>query len=332
MLLPPARGPLGTALHALLLTAAPPPPAATLPAGLVAVLDPARGADAPDPEDAAQCLWVLHELHYRGFDDVDDAWEWSPLLMPLRHYLEHDLERRLRARFAAGWEEVDVTDDVSTLVRRIIEADDAPSLARHLQRRGTREQALALLRQRSLYHLKEADPTSWVVPRLTAAPKAALVEVQFDEYGDGDPERLHHRLFEQGLAAAGLESEYGHYVAEATLPVLEQNNAVSMFGLQRRLRGAAVGHFAAFEATSSVPSRQLAQGLRRLGVGEAMAGYYDEHVEADAVHEHLALVGVCHALVQEEPGLLADVALGAWTCLDLEARTATDLLSRWDAA
>ncbi len=329
MLLPSARGPMGTALHALLLTAAPTHPGSALPAGLGPALDP---SGAPDTEDAAQCLWVLHELHYRGFAEVDDAWEWSPLLMPLRQALEQDLERRLRERFAAGWEAVDPTDDVTALVGRIIEADDAPSLARHLQRRGTREQALSLLRQRSLYHLKEADPTSWVVPRLTAGPKAALVEVQFDEYGDGDSERLHHRLFERGMAAAGLEPDYGYYAGEATLPILEQNNAVSMFGLQRRLRGAAVGHFAAFEATSSVPSRQLAQGLRRLEVGEAMAGYYDEHVEADAVHEHLALIGVCGALVDEEPGLLADVALGAWTCLDLEARTATDMLTRWDVA
>ncbi|VXB61848.1 iron-containing redox enzyme family protein [Nocardioides sp. AX2bis] len=328
MLLPPARGPMGTALHALLLTPAPAHADATLPAGLASALDPA----AADPEDAAQCLWVLHELHYRGFAEVDDAWEWSPQLMPLRRALEQDLERRLRDRFEAGWEPVDPADDVTALVQRIIEADDAPSLARHLQRRGTREEALALLRQRSLYHLKEADPTSWVVPRLTARPKAALVEVQSDEYGAGDPERLHHRIFERGMTAAGLEAEYGHYVAEATLPILEQNNAVSMFGLHRRLRGAAVGHFAAFEATSSVPSRQLAQGLRRLEVGEDMAGYYDEHVEADAVHEHLALVGVCGALVDEEPGLLADVALGAWTCLDLEARTALDLLTRWGAA
>ncbi len=329
MLLPPARGPMGIALHALLLTSAPVHPDAALPPGLAPVLDP---AEAPVPEDAAQCLWVLHELHYRGFADVDDAWEWSPVLMPLRQALEQALERRLRERFAAGWGPVDPDDDVTALVTRIIEADAAPSLARHLQRHGTRDQALALLRQRSLYHLKEADPTSWVVPRLTAAPKAALVEVQSDEYGDGDPERLHHRLFEKGMTAAGLDPSYGRYVGEATLPILEQNNAVSMFGLQRRLRGAAVGHFAAFEATSAVPSRQLAQGLRRLEVGEAMAGYYDEHVEADAVHEHLALVGVCGALVAEEPGLLADVAFGAWACLDLEARTATDMLARWDAA
>ena len=84
--------------------------------------------------------------------------------------------------------------------------------------------------------------------------------------------------------------------------MLEQNNALSMFGLQRRLRGAALGHLAAFEATSSLPSRRLAQGLERLGFPDEMVGYYREHVEADAVHEQLALRDVCVALLRRNPG------------------------------
>ncbi len=333
MRLPTPRGPLGEQVHALLRT----DPASTATdldapgtGGLRGVPGPAASTG---PEDAALTLWVLHELHYQGFEEVDDGWEWSPTLLGLRRELEQDLEQRLRKRFAeAGVLPAHGDDDVVALVQRIIAADDGPSLARHLQRRATTEQALELLRQRSVYHLKEADPTSWVVPRLPTAAKAALAEVQFDEYGSGDPERLHHRLFQRGLESVGLSPDYGRYVDQAVPPVLEQANALSMFGLHRRLRGAAVGHFAAFEATSSVPSRQLAQGLRRLALGEPMAAYYDEHVEADAVHEHLALVGVCGALVAEEPTLLDDVALGAWTCLDLEARTASHLLGLWDAA
>ena len=182
------------------------------------------------------------------------------------------------------------------------------------------------MRVRSVYHLKEADPTSWVIPRLPTAAKAALVELQYDEYGAGDPARLHAHLFARGLAASGLRPEYGAYVDEAPLEVLEQNNAVSMFGLQRRLRGAAVGHLAAFEATSSMPSRRMAQGLERLGFPEELVGYYTEHVEADAVHEQVALRDVCVTLVREEPALEPDVWFGAWACLDLEDRTARRML------
>jgi hypothetical protein len=280
--------------------------------------------DAESEEDAALTLWVLHELSYRGFDDVDDGAERDPELFRLRCGLEDDLEARLRARWP-GPPDGDLASDFFDWV-----ADrDGPSLARFVQTEATEEQVLDLLRVRSVYHLKEADPTSWVIPRLSAAPKAALVELQYDEYGVGDPERLHHALFARGMEASGLRPEYGAYVDEAPAEVLEQNNALSMFGLQRRLRAAALGHLAAFEATSSLPSRRMAQGLQRLGLPAEMVAYYAEHVEADAVHEQVALREVCVRLVAEQPALEPDVWFGAWACLDLEDRTARRLLAAW---
>jgi hypothetical protein len=42
----------------------------------------------------------------------------------------------------------------------------------------------------SLYHLKEADPQAWVVPRISGPAKAALVTVEHDEYGSGHPTSL----------------------------------------------------------------------------------------------------------------------------------------------
>jgi hypothetical protein len=201
-----------------------------------------------------------------------------------------------------------------------------------VQRKADREQVLEILKHRSLYHLKEADPTSWVVPRLDTRPKAALMEILFDEYGDGDPNRLHHHLFRRGIEAAGLRTDHACYVDEAPVEILEMNNALSLFGLHRRLRGAALGHFAAFESTSSVPSRQLAQGLRRLDFPEEMAAYYDEHVEADSVHEQVAVRDVCGAFVEENPSERDQVLLGAFTCLDLEARYARTMLNQWGAS
>ncbi|CAA9393122.1 MAG: hypothetical protein AVDCRST_MAG60-1666 [uncultured Nocardioides sp.] len=286
-------------------------------------------SDAQRLADEALCLWVLHELNYRGFADVDERWEWHPDLLSLRWRLEGGLEQRLRKRFPTTERTGDVVADLEALIT----ADDGPSLARHLQRHGSREQALDLLKQRSIYHLKEADPTAWVVPRLPGGrAKAALVEVQFDEYGAGDPQRLHHDLFARGMVACGLSDEPGHDADDALTEVLEQNNAVSMFGMHRRLRGAALGHFAAFEATSSIPSRQLAQGLARLELPEEIQAYYDEHVEADAVHDQVALRDICGGLVAREPELAEDVLFGAWTCLDLEARTAGAVLARWEVS
>ncbi len=262
--------------------------------------------------------------------------------MSVRHQLERELEDRLRTDFGSfvateGLRDViDASgpqdpEELVDVVTAIIDRDDSPSLAEHLLRSGTPGQACELLRQRSLYHLKEADPTAWVVPRVFGSAKAALMEIQFDEYGGGRPRRVHQDLFAHGLAAAGLSPESGHYVNEARTPVLDQNNVVSMLGLHRRLRGAALGHLAAFEATSSLPSRTMARALGKLGLPDEMCAYYEEHIEADAVHEQLALRDVCGALVHDEPELRRDVIFGVWLCLELEARTARDLLSHWAA-
>jgi hypothetical protein len=245
--------------------------------------------------------------------------------MRVRRRLEDDLETDLRGR----WPGVPARVDLESGFFDWLAGHDGPSLARHVQTEATQDQVLDLLRARSVYHLKEADPTTWVLPRLPAVAKAPLVELLYDEYGIGDPARLHAHLFARGMEASGLRPEPGVYVDEAPLEILEQNNALSMFGMQRRLRGAALGHLAAFEATSSVPSRRMAQGLERLGFPPEMIGYYTEHVEADAVHEQVALRDVCVALLREEPGLEPDVWFGAWACLDLEDRTAHRLLSTW---
>jgi hypothetical protein len=47
-----------------------------------------RGPDPVDDvlygDDSALALYVLDELHYRGFAGVDDRWEWEPSLLGRR--------------------------------------------------------------------------------------------------------------------------------------------------------------------------------------------------------------------------------------------------------
>ena len=289
-------------------------------------------AGLPTPasdEDAAIALWCLYELSYRGFDDVDDRLEWAPELLAVRRELEEDLEARLRGRWSGP---PSYEGDFAAAFFAAVEAHEGPSLARFVQSVATADQVMELLQARSIYHLKESDPVAFSVPRLPTAPRASLMELQYDEYGAGRPERLHAHLFADGLAALGLDAAEGAYIDQAPLPVLEQNNAMSLFGLHRRLRGASVGHLAAFEATSSGPCRRMARGLERLGMAPEMRAYYEEHVEADAVHEQLAVLMICQPLIEAEPATEADVWFGGLTCLDLEDRVASHYLERWGVA
>jgi hypothetical protein len=315
MLLPKARGELSEALFDTLRSE-------PGEAGTVQHVEPT------DRDDVHIALWAMYELHYSGFEDVADEMEWHPGVLGLRGRLERDFESELRARQPA----TTLGEPFAEALFAFIADHDGPSIAAHVQRKADREQVLELLRHRSIYHLKESDPTAWVVPRLPTAPKAALMELQYDEYGGGDPNRLHAHLFALGLEASGLRADPYAYIDDVPLEVLELNNAMSLFGLHRRLRAASLGHLAAFEATSSLPSRRMAQGLSRLDFPPEMIAYYEEHVEADAVHEQLAVRTICAALVAEEPQLVDDVVFGAFTCLDLEDRYAQRMLDGWAAS
>jgi len=314
MLLPKARGELSEALFDALRS----------DTGEVGSLHP----EPTDDDDAQIALWTMYELHYAGFEDVDDEMEWNPEVLRLRRSLERDFEAGLRARHP----QTTLDEPFAEGLFGYIADHDGPSLAAFVQRKADREQVLELLRHRSIYHLKESDPVAWSVPRLPTAPKAALMELQYDEFGGGDPNRLHAHLFALGLEASGLRADPYAYIDDVPVEILELNNAMSLFGLHRRLRAASLGHLAAFEATSSLPSRRMAQGLARLELPQEMIAYYEEHVEADAVHEQLAVRTICGALVAEEPQLVDDVVFGAFTCLDLEDRYAARMLDEWDAA
>jgi hypothetical protein len=287
-------------------------------------------SDALQHEDFQLALWALYELHYRGFDDVDEQWEWHPEILRARAELEAVLEHALRAATRELLESArDDEADVVEQIRLLIEAADGPDVARFVQRKATREQFLDLLVQRSIYTLKESDPSSFVLPRVDGAVKAALAELQYDEYGGGRPDRLHATLFARALEACGLASAYGFYIDRATATTLALNNTASLLCLHRRLRGAALGHLAAFEATSTLPCRKIASGIQRLGLGEAVWAYFDEHVEADAVHEEVALRSICAAAVAAEPGLRDDVLFGAAACLTIDTLAAQEMLGRW---
>jgi len=276
--------------------------------------------------DVQLALWMIYELHYRGFDDVPDDVEWVLSLIQLRREIEVRFEAELRAAMAPL---PTVADDLGQQILDIADADGGPSLALFLQREADAGQMCDYLRERSITQLKESDPHSFVLGRLEGLAKVALAELQYDEYGGGRLERLHAWLYAQALRAAGLDPTYGAYIEQVSAVTLATANVMSMFAMNRRFRAASMGHLAVFEATSSVPCRRIASGLGRLGFPREVAAYFEEHIEADAVHEQLAARDICATMAAEQPHLAPDILFGAATCLYLEGLAAADLLARW---
>lgn len=311
--LPSARGPVSAAVEAYLRGTGSPPRSQDI-------------ASAPVYGDDLQlALYLCYELHYRGFAEVPETLEWDPDLLRVRAALEHRFLTALRADAPAH----DSVEDA--LADLLVEPVDGTGVSHFLSAEGELWQVREYAAQRSLYHLKEADPHAWVLPRLWGRAKAGMAAVEFDEYGGGRPDRVHARLFADLMTDLGLDTAYGHYLDEGTAEALATVNLMSLLGLHRALRGALVGHFAAVEITSSPASRRLAEAMRRTGAGPAAEHFYDEHVEADAVHEQVVRHDVIGGLLAEEPHLAADVAFGIDVTGYLEDRFADRLLGAWRA-
>jgi hypothetical protein len=287
----------------------------------------------PDPladDDLQLTLYLLYELHYRDYQGVDPAWEWHPGLIAARTALERIYSEALE-------EIVPRDDDVApeSIGERLFELaadDDGPSLSRYLETRGSADQLLEFLVHKSAYQLKEADPHSWVIPRVDGGAKAALLEIQYDEYGSGKPERVHAGLYAGAMEAVGLESAYGAYLDLIPGFTLATNNLTSLLGLHRSRRGALIGHLSMFEIGSAIPSRRYGNAIRRLGLATPEAvDFFDEHVEADSVHENIAAYDLAQRFAHEHPELAADVLFGARALLAVDGLFAGRVLERWES-
>ncbi|MET7526925.1 iron-containing redox enzyme family protein [Streptomyces sp900116325] len=281
------------------------------------------GSSDPYGDDLQLALYLCYELHYRGFDRVDGAWEWDPELLGVRAALERGFLAALRA-------DVPVAEDIgSALDEAVLEPVDGEGVSYFLRDEGELWHLREYAAQRSLYHLKEADPHVWVIPRLTGRAKAGMVAVEYDEFGAGRAERIHSKLFADLMVDLHLDTSYGRYLDAGSGQMLATVNLMSLFGLHRSHRGALVGHFASVEITSSPGSRRLAEALKRAGAGPAAVHFYTEHVEADAVHEQLMRHEVVAGLLQVEPDLAPDIAFGIAATGWLEDRFGEQLLGAW---
>lgn len=316
--LPAAHGPLSTAVRRILTT-----PASREPSGRI-------GASVRDSDpyglDLQLALYMCYELHYRGFASVDPEWEWNPALLGLRA----ELERVFLAGVRRDVGPIDADHTAAAEMDALaIEPREGTGPSWYLRDSGTWEQMREYFVHRSLYHLKEGDPHAFAIPRLLGTAKAAFVAIEFDEYGAGRGPHMHQQLFADLLHAAELDSTYLAYLDAVPAEALAAVNLMSLFGLHRRLRGAAVGHFASTEITSPPGSRRMVDALQRMQAPAACANFYREHVEADAVHEHVVRIDVVGDLLSREPHLDSDVVFGIRAHAAVEDRLADVLMTSW---
>lgn len=313
--LPSPRGPVS---HAVIKALAGTPEPVRFPA--------VQTDNALTDEDLQLALYCCYELHYQGFAAVSDAWEWDVGLLALRVALEAAFEEGLRAAVAAA--RVLTAEDVPMTLWSLTR-DNGFSLSEWLLAHGTRFHAREIAIHRSGYQLKEADPHTWGIPRLTGRAKAAMVTIQADEYGNGVTASMHSSLFADAMTALGLDPTYGVYLDYLPAVTLATTNLISLFGLHRRFRGALVGHLASFEMNSVGPMSRYSAWLQSLGVPQHGRRFYDVHVEADEGHQYVAVDDLVGGLLEREPGQAGELLFGAQALGVIERNFAEHAVSAW---
>ena len=220
----PVRGPLSATASALLRGEPAMPPA-------VAVADPLTD------DDLHLALFLCYEVHYRSLDGVDDLAEWDPRVLAFRAELERCFEDALRgvALVAPTSHPVDVQ------LRRLIDADGAPSVSSFLAREGTVAMYREFLMHRSAYHLKEADPHTFAIPGFGAEPRPRWWRSRPTSTAGATREWMHSALFARTMRELGLATDEGAYVDQLPGVTLATVNLMSLFGLHRRLAGSRGG-------------------------------------------------------------------------------------------
>ncbi len=314
---PPPRGPISEAVLSAIRQSP----------GSLGSTPSVTGVDALNDNDLQLALYLCYELHYRGLAGADADWEWDPALLGFRADLERVFLDRLHDEI--GPTDRDTLSDIGGSLVELIAQAPGPSLSTFLFESGTLGQLREFCIHRSAYQLKEADPHTFAIPRLWGDAKAAMVEIQQDEYGSGRVADMHSTLYAATMTALGLDPTYGEYLARLPGETLATVNLVSMFGLHRRWRAALVGHLAVFEMTSVEPMGRYSRTLARMGIGPEGRRFYDVHVAADARHGVIALDRMVAGIIETEPHLGPDLLFGAAAVLIVESHFANHLLDAW---
>jgi hypothetical protein len=307
------------------------------------VLDAMLGFDSAPPgprpdglsDDAQFALYLCYEVQYAGLPGTEHA-EWNTTLIEARRHLEGAFEAALRQQPDTLSPDAYVSgrtpERIGRLVTRLLDGDDGPSLSRFMEHEGTIDQMRDIILHRSPYQLKAGDPHTAGVQRLSGRAKQLLVQmIQAGEYGTDAPTRwTHAELYADTMQVFGLSPTPNAYLDVLPGHAFAISNLGSMFGFNRRWRGALVGHLAACEMTSVTPMQRYALALERLGVPERARRFYDVHVSADAGHASMALEMV-EAQCRAEPVTAGDIVFGVQSTLAVERWFAEGLFHDWSA-
>ncbi|RSZ47379.1 MULTISPECIES: iron-containing redox enzyme family protein [unclassified Variovorax] len=149
--------------------------------------------------------------------------------------------------------------------------------------------------------------------KLPPQPKLECARNFWDEMGHGKQSAMHGQMLEQMVRELDLHPAIDTTVWES----LALANTMVALATTRRYAWHAIGALGVIELTAPGRVKQVAAGMRRLGLGGRARAYFDLHAALDVSHSRAWIREVIRPLVEADPAcgqFIAEGALMRLTC------------------
>lgn len=152
----------------------------------------------------------------------------------------------------------------------------------------------------------------------TGDEKMEIAKNYFDEMGNGNPSEVHTHLFSRALSALDISPAF---IRASLLPESRvSGNLSACMALGARHHYKAIGYFGVTEYLAPRRFKDLVAGWRRLQLPEEGIAYHDLHIRIDAAHGLAWMQNVIRPMVDQDPRVRREIALGALIRLNSSQR------------
>ncbi|MDH6114558.1 hypothetical protein P3T36_000958 [Kitasatospora sp. MAP12-15] len=282
-----------------------------------------------------RCLELVYDRDFSGVAITEVDHELQPILRDMAAVLENAMLAYERGRIAeesiSGYP-VTGPEYVRWLKAAVSDhpAGRHPLYHEHLAEHGSQEDLRLLLAQETNLDPRFDDILAAMQTGRSGREKMEIAANYWDEMGNGDLTQVHTVLFSQALSAIGADAEFirESFLLEAGV----SGNLSACLALSRRHYYKAVGYFGVTEYLAPRRFRCVVDAWRRHDLDEVGIVYHDLHIGVDAGHAAGWFKNVVGPLVESDPRIGRDIALGAMIRLNTSKDYLDALLTRMQAS
>lgn len=188
----------------------------------------------------------------------------------------------------------------------------------HLREHATVQDMRVFLAQETTLDPRFDDILAMLQLGTSGEEKMEIAKNYFDEMGNGNPAEVHTHLFSKALQALDITPEF---IGASLLPESRvSGNLSACLALGPRHHFKALGYFGVTEYLAPRRFKDLVAGWRRLRLPESGIVYHDLHIRIDAVHGLAWMQKVILPMVDQDPRVRREIAMGALIRLNSSQR------------